>query len=67
MEDLINLLFQVKNDDFKKEIILKSYPKHIYQPVSKGLKSEKKEAFLKDINKDFLDYLYSLNPLRTKG
>jgi hypothetical protein len=47
--------------------VSKPYPKYKYQSVSKGLKPIKKEAFLKAINGSNLDYIYSLNPLKTKG
>ena len=67
VEELVELLFQVKNDDFGEEITSKPYSKYVYQPVSKGPKSEKKEAFFEESNKDFSDHLYRLNPLRKKG
>jgi hypothetical protein len=38
VEDLINLLFQVKNDEFGEDIKSKPYPKYEYQPVVTGLK-----------------------------
>ena len=67
IEDLVELLFQVKNDDFKKEITLKPYSKYVYQPVLKGWKSDEKEAILKTINGLNIDHIYGLNPLKKNG
>jgi hypothetical protein len=57
----------VNNDNFEEKIALKPYLKYVYQPVLKGLKLVKKEAFLKAINGVSLDHLYGLNPLKKKG
>jgi Transposase IS4 len=67
VEDLVNLLFQVNNDNFGEEITSKPYPKYVYQPVSKGPKLTEKEAFLKAINGVSSDHLYGLNPLDKCG
>jgi hypothetical protein len=63
---LVNLLFQVKNDDFGEEITSKPYPKYVYKIAKKGPKTIEKEAFLKAINGDSFDHLYSLNLLKKK-
>jgi hypothetical protein len=55
----------VGNDSFGDDIILKPYPRYIYQAVSKGLKTAEKEAFLKTINR-VSDHLYGLNQLRKR-
>ena len=54
VKDLVNLLFQIENDDFGEEITSKLYPKYVYQPVLKGPKSEKIEVFLEQKNGFFL-------------
>jgi hypothetical protein len=59
---LVNLLFQVKNDDFEEEIISKPYPKYVYKIAKKVPKTTEKEAFFKAINRDSFDHLYNLNP-----
>jgi hypothetical protein len=56
----------VNNNDFGEEITSKPYSKYVYQPVLKGLKSAKKEAFLKAIN-DFKNHLYNKHPLKKRG
>jgi hypothetical protein len=66
IEDLVNLLFQVKNDNFGEEITSKPYPKYVYQSVSKGPKPAEKEAFLKAIN-NISSHLYSENPSKKRG
>ena len=66
VEELVNLLFQVKNDDFGEEITSKPYPKYVYEPVSTGPKSEKKEAILEHMN-DSLNHLYDQHPSRKTG
>jgi hypothetical protein len=45
VEDLVNLLFQVQNDDFGEDIGSKPYPKYQYQSVSTGPNPLKKKAF----------------------
>ena len=67
IEDLVNLLFQVKNDDFGEEITSKPYSKYVYQSVSKGPKPAKKEAFSTIIDGFHFDHLYGQNPLINKG
>ena len=64
---MVNLLFQVKNDDFEEEIILKPYPKYVYQPVSKERKSTEREVFLEIIDRFSFDHLYGENPSKKKG
>ena len=64
---MVNLLFQVKNDDFREEIISKPYSKYVYQPVSKERKSTEKEVFLETIDQFSFDHLYGENPLKKKG
>jgi hypothetical protein len=61
VEDLVDLSFQVENDNFSEDIISKPYLKYKYQSVSTGLKSVKKEAFFKAISKEDLEHLYVLN------
>ena len=63
---MINLLFQVENNDFRKEINSKLYPKYVYQSVSKLPKSAKKEAFLNIINR-FSTHFYQENLSRKRG
>jgi hypothetical protein len=67
IEDLVNLLFQVDNDDFGEDIALKPYPKYKYQSLSTGPKMDKKEVFLKAINGSLTDHLYALHPLEKSG
>ena len=67
VEELVELLFQVKNDDFGEEITSKPYPKYVYEPVSKGPKSEKIEAFLENIDGFSSDHIYGENPLKKRG
>ena len=64
---MVNLLFQVKNDDFGEEISSKPYPKYVYQSVSKGPKSAEKESFFESLNTFSLNHLYGENPLQKKG
>ena len=66
IEELIKLLFQVQNNDFKEEITSKPYPEYIYQPVLKGPKSNQKEAVLEQID-DFSNHQYSENPSKKRG
>ena len=66
VEDLVNLLFQVKNNEFGEEITAKPYPKYVYEPVSKGPKPSKKETVSESIN-DFLNHLYGEHPLKKRG
>jgi hypothetical protein len=47
IEDLINLLFQDNNNDFRVDFTSKPYLKYEYQAVSKGLKQQRKKLFLK--------------------
>jgi hypothetical protein len=54
---LINLLFQVKDDDFNNDIRSKPYSKYQYQLNLKGPKTEEKEAFLKAINRLSINHL----------
>jgi hypothetical protein len=67
VEDLVNLLFQVENDDFSEDIRSKPYLKYKYQSVSNRLKSASKEAFFKAINECLIDHLYVLHPLEKLG
>jgi hypothetical protein len=67
VEELVNLLFQVDNDNFGEEITLKPYPKYVYKTAKKGPKSAEKEPLLKTINRVNLEHLYALNPLKKKG
>ena len=67
VEDLVEVLFQVKNDDFREEITSKLYSKYVYQSVLKGRKSDEKEAILKTIDGLNIDHIYGLNPLRKNG
>jgi hypothetical protein len=67
VEDLVDLLFQVENDDFGKEIDSKPFPKYVYRPVSTGPKLLKKEAFLKAISSKKSEHLYVLNPQKKSG
>jgi hypothetical protein len=64
---LVNLLFQIDNDNFGEEITSKPYSKYIYEPVLTGLKPAKKEEFLKDINGFSSNHLYGENPLKKRG
>jgi hypothetical protein len=57
----------VKNNDFGKYIMLKSYLKYKYQSVLTGLKPAKKEAFLKAISEGNLEHLHVLYPLKKSG
>jgi hypothetical protein len=63
---LVNLLFQVKNNDFGEEITSKPYSKYVYKIAKTGPKTTEKEAFLKAIDGDSFDHLYGLNPLKKK-
>ena len=63
---MVNLLFQVKDNDFEEEITSKLYSKYVYEPVSKGPKLSKREAFSEPIN-DFLNHLYGEHPLKKRG
>jgi hypothetical protein len=58
---LIDLLFQVNNNDFGVDFTSKPYPKYQYQPATKGLKPTEKQAFLKSINGSISDHLYDLH------
>jgi hypothetical protein len=51
-----------KNNNFGKDIMLKSYSKYKYQSVSTGPKPAKKEAFLKAILEGNLEHLHVLHP-----
>jgi hypothetical protein len=64
---LIELQFQIDNDDFGEEITLKPYPKYVYQTAKKWPKITEKETFLKTINRDILDHIYDLYLLKKKG
>jgi hypothetical protein len=64
---LINLLFQVNNNDYEEEITSKPYPKYVYKSTEKGLKTAEKEAFLKTINGFSSSYIYDENPLKKRG
>jgi hypothetical protein len=69
-EDLVDLLFQVDNDDFGADFMskdLKPYPKYQYQTPLRGPKIAKKEALLTTINGSILEHLYALNLLGKKG
>jgi hypothetical protein len=63
---LINLLFQVDDDDFSREISLKPYLKYVYRTAEKGLKTEEKEAFLKALNSSS-SHSYNKNLLGRRG
>ena len=63
---MVKLLFQVKNNDFGEEITLKPYLKYVYEPVSKGPKSNKTEEILEHID-DFSNHQYSENPSKKRG
>jgi hypothetical protein len=63
----VNLLFQIDNNDFRIDFILKPYPKYEYQAVSRELKTAEKQAFLKACNESISDHLYDLHLLRKKG
>jgi hypothetical protein len=63
---LVDLLFQIKNNDFRREITSKPYPKYVYQPVSKGPKTAQKKAFLKSFD-GVSSHLYSENPSKKRG
>jgi hypothetical protein len=67
IEDLVDLLFQVDNDNFGVDLTSKPYPKYQYQPASKGPKTAEKEAFLKTINRSLSDHFYALNPFRKRN
>jgi hypothetical protein len=67
IEDLVDLLFQVDNDDFGVDFISKSYLKYQYQQPPKGPKSVEKDAFLKAINRSLTNHLHSLNPSNKRG
>jgi hypothetical protein len=67
VEDLVNLLFQVDNDNFGEEITSKPYLKYVYEPVLTGPKPAKKEEILKDINRFSSNYLYGENPFKKRG
>ena len=67
IEDLVDLLFQIDNDDFGQEITSKPYPKYQYQSGIRGRKSTTKEAFLDAINGFNSEHLYTQNPLGKKG
>jgi hypothetical protein len=59
---LVNLLFQVDNNDFREEITSKPYSKYVYQSVKKRPKTREKGAFFKAILEQNLEHLYALNP-----
>jgi hypothetical protein len=61
---LVNLLFQVKDDDFGKDIESEFYLKYEHEPVLKRQKIVKKEAFLEAINEFSTKPLYALYPLK---
>ena len=63
---MVDLLFQVKNDDFGEEITSKPYSKYIYQSNLEGRKPAEKETFLRSINGGNSDHLYDQNPLINK-
>jgi hypothetical protein len=63
----MNLLFQVDNNSFDKDITSKPYSKYEYQAISKGPKTTEKRAFLKAINGSISDYLYDLYPLNKRS
>jgi hypothetical protein len=66
IEDLVDLLFQIKNNDFGVDFMskdLKPYPKYQHQPPLKGPKTTEKEAFLKSLNGSLLEHFYALHPL----
>jgi hypothetical protein len=70
IEDLVDLLFQVDNNDFRANFMskdIKPYPKYQYQPPSKGTKVIEKEAFLKSINRSLSEHLYTLYPLKKRN
>jgi hypothetical protein len=67
IEDLVDLLFQVKNDDFGEGFISKPYPKYQYQLPLKELRIAKKEALLTAINGSNFKHLHALNLLGKKG
>ena len=64
---MINLLFQVKNNDFGEEIISKLYSKYVYQPLLKERKSIERKVFLETIDRFSFDHLYGKNPSKKKG
>jgi Transposase IS4 len=66
VEDLVNLLFQVDNDDFGEDISSKPYLKYNYQSVLKEPKRLEKKAFLRAINNS-INHSYDLNLFRKKG
>jgi hypothetical protein len=57
----------VENNDFNKNIVLKSYLKYKYQSVLIGLKTVKNKAFLKVFNKFNSEFLFIQNPLNKRG
>ena len=67
IKDLVHLLFQVKNDDFEKEITSKPYLKYVYQTIEKESKPTKKEVFLETINECSSIHLYKKHPLKKRG
>jgi hypothetical protein len=67
VEDLVDLLFQVKNDDFGEDIVSKPYPKYKYQLVSKGPKTAEKQVFLQAINGLEITHLCVSHPLKKRG
>ena len=64
---MINLLFQVKNNDFKKEIHSKPYSKYIYQSVSKGSKPTENETYSLSINRFSPNHIYGEHSLIKRG
>ena len=64
---MVELLFQVKNDDFGEEITSKPYPKYVYQIAKKGPKTTEKEAFLEAINGISSNHIYGENPSKRVG
>jgi hypothetical protein len=67
IEDLVDLLFQVNNDDFGADFTSKPYPKYQYQTPSKGQKTAGKKAFLQAINRSEITHLYVSNPFKKRG
>jgi hypothetical protein len=63
IEDLVDLLFQVDNDDFGMDFTSKPYSKYHYQPPLKGPKTAKKEAFSKAIN-GVSEHSFDSHPLK---
>jgi hypothetical protein len=63
----VNLLFQVDNEDFKRDIMIKPYLKYRYNPLTTEPKRVSREAFLTAINGSQKDHLYLLNPAGNRG